>query len=155
MEIYLGSDDDAGCCHRGIGLTDRLDQIVAAGGDIPQVDDQDLIFTVMNDFGQLCFESQQIRRREMAFKDAVLEMVTPVAQAFEGVPQPTRVADVVSDQVDAAHEGLPSNASEFSRRDLHADERSGSGHPARRQPTPGGVKDLNLRFNNQLEKERQ
>ncbi len=96
-------DDQAGRGHGGVGLANGFDQVFAAGGGWAQVDDQDLVFFVVNDLGQFRFAAEQVGLGELALKDAVLQMIAPVSQAAKGVTKTLGITHVVGDQVDASH----------------------------------------------------
>ncbi len=97
------SDHEAGCSHSAIRLSDRFDQAIGAIRCRTQVDHQNLVLTVMNDVGQFRSASEQVGGGQLAFEDAVLEVITPIAKAAKHVAQSLGITDVVSNQIDSAH----------------------------------------------------
>ena len=53
--------------------------------------------------GQLSFALQQFGSGQLAFKDAVLHMVAPIAKTFEDTAEPFGFTDVISNQKDPSH----------------------------------------------------
>jgi hypothetical protein len=58
----------------------------------------------MNDVGQFRFQFHHLGGRELAFEDAVLEMVTPISHRFEDVAKSFIVSDIVCNNVRMAHD---------------------------------------------------
>jgi hypothetical protein len=58
----------------------------------------------MNNVSQLGFEFHQLSRRELAFEDAELEMVSPITHGFEDFTKSLIVGDIVRDNIRMAHD---------------------------------------------------
>ena len=97
------SDHEAGCSHSAVRLADRFDQAIGAIGCGTKVDHQNLVLTVMNDVSQFRFAAEQVGGGQLAFEDAVLEVITPITKAAKHLAQSLSVTDVVSNQIDSAH----------------------------------------------------
>ena len=68
-----------------------------------QIDNEHLIFALIDDLRQGPFHSYQIDVREVTLKDGKLEMRPKAFHRLENAPQTFRIADVVGDQVVTTH----------------------------------------------------
>jgi hypothetical protein len=99
-----GSDHQASSVDGRISLAERSDYPFAATFRGPQVDEQHLIFVVLNDFAQGMTATGNIDGVELALEDRVLQVVAEISHRFEDAPQSLRVANIVSYQVGISHE---------------------------------------------------
>lgn len=98
-----GSDDDAGGVDGGVGEAEGGDDAVAATFGGAEVDEEDLIFGVFDDFGEGGATADEVGWGELAFEDGELEVVAEAAHEFEDFAEAAVVADVVADEVGLAH----------------------------------------------------
>jgi molybdopterin-binding protein len=96
-------DDDAGAVHRGISLAERGDHAVTASLGRAEVNEQHLVFPVVDDLRQEVPAARQVRCRELALEDRVLQVVAEPAHGLVDLREPAVVADVVADQVRVPH----------------------------------------------------
>ena len=99
------SDDDACSIDVGVGLAHGFDDPFTASFAGPEIDEEDLIEIMMNDLGQERFEFGKFGRCELAFKDAELKMITPIAHGFEDLAETFVIANVVGNDHRVSHDG--------------------------------------------------
>jgi hypothetical protein len=92
------SDDQAGGVDVGIGFAERRNDAIAAAFGRTEVNEQDLVFSVMDRLGELGAQADEILSGEQAFKDGELEMVAESTENLEGFVAALVVGDVVADQ---------------------------------------------------------
>ena len=69
----------------------------------PEMDEQDLVFVVVDDAGEFGAAADEVAGGELAFEDGVLEVVAVTAHGLEDLAEAVVVADVVADEVGLAH----------------------------------------------------
>lgn len=84
-------------------MAERFDDAVPPAFARSEIDEQDLVVGVVDNFGQLSAALQQVGRGELALKDAVLQMIAPVPQRFEDLAESFGIADVIGDDVRVSH----------------------------------------------------
>jgi hypothetical protein len=67
------------------------------------MNEQNLIFVVVDDAGKFGAAANNIACRELALEDGVLKMVAEATHEFEDFAQAAVVGDVVADEVGLAH----------------------------------------------------
>jgi len=92
------SDDHAGGVDVGVGFAEGGNDAIAAAFGRAEVDEQDLVFFVMDDFGETGAEPDEIGSAELTFKDGELEMIAESAEDLEGPVAALIVRDVVVNQ---------------------------------------------------------
>src|SRR5207249_7092285 len=97
------SHDDAWCVDDSVGPAECRDHAIAPGASWSQIDEQNLIFTLMNNLAQFGSQPHQIASRQPALKDGKLNVIAPIAHRLEYIPQPLRIGDVVTNNVGVAH----------------------------------------------------
>lgn len=101
-----GLHDDARGADRRVGLAEGGDHALAAAFGRAEVDEEDLIFVVLDDLAERMPALGEIDRGELALEDRVLQMVAEVAHGLEDLAEPLVVADVVADEKSVTH-GTP------------------------------------------------
>ena len=96
-------NDDQGRIDVDIGFADCSDDPVSAPFSRPEIDEQHLVFVVMNDFVQLRPQAHQIHARELALEDRELQVIPPGPHGLEDLSQALGISDVVADNVGVAH----------------------------------------------------
>jgi len=71
----------AGCVDLGIGQTDGGDDAVAASFGRSQVDEEHLVFLMMDDFTEGLFELDFFTRRQVAFENRILQVIAKIGGA--------------------------------------------------------------------------
>ena len=115
-------DDDARRVDRGVGLAQRADHPFAAAFGGAEVDEQHLVFVVLDDLTECVSALGQIDRRELALEDRVLRMVAKVSHGLEDLAEAFIVADVVADEKGISHGRI----SPWRQTTIHG----GSGYPS-------------------------
>ena len=69
------------------------------------MDEQNLVFGVLDDAGEFGAAADEVGRGELAFEDGVLEMVAETAHESEDFAEAAVVGDVVTDEIGLAHVG--------------------------------------------------
>lgn len=67
------------------------------------MDEQNLIFIVVNDAGKLGAAANQVARGELALEHRVLEMIAVATHGLKNFAEAAVVGDVVADKVGLAH----------------------------------------------------
>ena len=67
------------------------------------MDEQNLIFVVVDDAGKLGAAPNQVGRGELALEYGILQMIAVTPHGLENLAQALVVADVVADEVGLAH----------------------------------------------------
>jgi hypothetical protein len=98
------SNNEAGRVDGCVGETERGDDAVATALSRAEMDEQNLIFAVMDDAGEVGAAADQVAGGEMALEDGVLQVVAEAAHGFEDLAEASVVADVVTDEIRLAHE---------------------------------------------------
>lgn len=86
-----------------IGFPQGGNDAVAAAFDGAEIDEQHLIFAVVDDLGEHVAAARQIARSELAFEDRVLQMIAEPAHGLVDLGEAAVVADVVTDEKGVAH----------------------------------------------------
>lgn len=86
-----------------VGFAERRDDAIAASIGWAQIDEQDLIVSIVDDVRKLRLAMKQIDFGQLALEDAELDMIAPVFHRFENLTQPFGVGDVVADDVRSEH----------------------------------------------------
>ncbi len=97
------SDHDAGRIEVGVGLAESGDNAVAAAFGGAEVDEEDLVFVVVDDGGEFGAEADEVSRGELALEDGVLQVVAVAAHGLEDFAQAFVVGNVVADEEGFAH----------------------------------------------------
>jgi hypothetical protein len=97
------SDDKTGRVDVGVGEAERGDDAVATPFGRPEVDEQDLVFVVVDDGGQLGAAADEVAGGELALENGVLEVVSEGAHGLENLAEAFVVADVVADEIGLSH----------------------------------------------------
>jgi hypothetical protein len=98
-----GSNDIAGRVEIRIRQAESGDHPVAPALRGTEMNEEHLIFIMLDDPAQLGPASREIPLRELAFENRVLEMVAESTHRLEDLAQPAIVGDVVTDQVGLPH----------------------------------------------------
>ena len=64
-----------------------------------------LVFVVVDNFAQSCFQFNLFRWVQVALENGELKVVAKIATGLKHLPQPFVVSDIVTNQVSCAHEG--------------------------------------------------
>jgi hypothetical protein len=99
LRVGFSSYDKAGCIHRYVRLPERSDNPVAPTFGWAQVNEQHLVFIMVNDSRQRRPASNQIARRELALEYGVLQMVAIATHGLEDLAKALVVRNVVTDQI--------------------------------------------------------
>jgi hypothetical protein len=67
------------------------------------MDEQNLVFGVVDDAGEFDAAADEVGGGELAFEDGVLEVVAETAHEFEDFAEAAVVGDVVADEIGLAH----------------------------------------------------
>ena len=86
-----------------IRQTERRYDAVAAPFGGSEMDEQNLIFVVVDDAGKFGAAPNQVARGELALEYGVLQMVAVPAHRLEDFAQPLVVGDVVTNQIGLPH----------------------------------------------------
>jgi hypothetical protein len=97
MRDAVKSYDETGCVQGDVGLTERGDDAVAAAFGGAEVDEEDLIVVVVDDFGEFGAAADEVGGREMALEDGELEVVAVAAHGFEDLAKTFVIGDVIAD----------------------------------------------------------
>lgn len=87
----------------GVGLADGGDVSGGAGVGRAEVDEEDLVLVVVDDFGDFGAAAGEVAWGELALEDGVLEVVAEAAEGAEDFAEALVVGDVVGDEVGVAH----------------------------------------------------
>jgi hypothetical protein len=98
-----GSDDVARGIEVVVGAAEGGDDALAAAGSGAEIDEEDLVEVVVDDFGELGGELGEVGAGELALEDGVLEVIAPGAHDFEDAAEAFVIGDVVADEVRVAH----------------------------------------------------
>ncbi len=93
----------AGCVDLGIGQTDGGDDAVAASFGRSQVDEEHLVFLMMDDFTEGLFELDFFTRRQVAFENRILQVIAKIFARLERKAESFAFGDVVADKIGGAH----------------------------------------------------
>lgn len=69
-----------------VGFAERRDDAIAASIGWAQIDEQDLIVSIVDDVRKLRLAMKQIDFGQLALEDAELDMIAPVFHRFEDFP---------------------------------------------------------------------
>jgi len=97
------SNDQARCIHRSVGNAKSFNASFSTAGCRTQVNEEDLIVPVVDDFTEQSTESCKLDRIQLAFEDRILKMITPVTKSSKDLAKAFIVANVVTDQVSRSH----------------------------------------------------
>jgi len=97
------SHDNAGGIERGVGLAERGDHAFAASFGGPQIDEEHLVFVMLDQLAEHMAAFGQIDGRELALEDGVLEVVAEIAHGLEDLAQSFIVANIVADEKRISH----------------------------------------------------
>lgn len=87
----------------GVGQAEGRDDAVAAAGGGAEVDEEDLVFVVLDDFAENVPALGEVDGRELALEDRVLQVVAEVAHGLIDPAEAFVVADVVADEIGVSH----------------------------------------------------
>jgi hypothetical protein len=99
----MSSHDNAGPIERCIGLSESGNHSVAAPLRGPKVDEEYLVFGVIDDARQVRPATCQVRRGELALEDRILQVIAVTAHGLEDLAEALVIADIVTDQVRSPH----------------------------------------------------
>jgi hypothetical protein len=68
-----------------------------------EMDEEDLVFRVLDDASKFDAAADEVSGSELAFKDGVLEVVAETAHELEDFAEAAVVSDVVTDEIGLAH----------------------------------------------------
>ena len=97
------SDDETGGVEVGVGLAEGGDDAVATAFGGAEMDEENLVFVVLDEVGEEGAAADEVGGGELAFEDGELEVVAEGAHGFEDLAEAFVVGDVVTDQVGLAH----------------------------------------------------
>jgi hypothetical protein len=100
----LTVDDDARGVDGRVRFAGRCYYTIAAALDRTQINEQDLIVAMVDYFAEGVAAADEIGRRELAFKDGILEMIAEIAHGLIHGAQPLVVTDVVANEIRIAHD---------------------------------------------------
>lgn len=89
------SNHIAGGIEGCVWLTECFDDAFATSIGRTKVDEQDLVQIVMNDLCQFCPALNQFGIGQLAFEDAVLQVIAPVPQGLVDFAESFIVTDIV------------------------------------------------------------
>ena len=95
--------DDAGTVEGNVRLAEGRDDAIASSLDRAQIDEQHLVFVVVNEGTQLMAAPRQIGGIELTLENRVLQVIAKPAHRLVDLRQPALVADVVADEERVAH----------------------------------------------------
>ncbi len=98
-----GLDDEASGVKVGVGLAESGDDAVATAVGGAEVDEEDLVFVVIDELGEQGAAADEVRGGELAFEDGELEMVSEGAHGFEDLAKTLIVGYIVTDQIGLTH----------------------------------------------------
>jgi hypothetical protein len=98
------SNYDAWRIDNNVWFADRRDHTISARTRRSEIDEQNLIVVVINDFSQFRPECDQFTSRQSAFEHRELQVIAPTAHGLEHVAQPFGVRDVVANDIGIAHD---------------------------------------------------
>jgi hypothetical protein len=87
-----------------IRQTERGDDAIAASFGWAEMDEQDLVFVVIDDAGKFRAAPDKVACRELALEHGVLQMIAEPAHGLEDLAEPLVVADIVTDEIRLPHE---------------------------------------------------
>ena len=91
-------------------LAITLDHAVPAPLGRSQVDEQHLVFPMMDDRRQIRPAARQVGRRQLALEDRELQVVAIPAHGLKHLAQALVVADVVTNQIGSSHKPYTARA---------------------------------------------
>ena len=100
------SDHIARSIQFGIGQTQRGNHTIPAPFRRSQPNKNHLVFVVVDNFAQSCFQFNLFRWVQVALENGELKVVAKIATGLKYLPQPFVVSDIVTNQVSCAHEGM-------------------------------------------------
>lgn len=103
MAYQNGSDDEAGWIDADVSFAEGADGAFAAMGDRPEVDKQDLVFAVVDEFVEVGFHLGDFTVIEVALEDRILQVNAVAFAELEDLAQALGIADIVGDDIIAAH----------------------------------------------------
>jgi len=86
-----------------VGLAEGGDDSIAAAFGGAEVDEEDLVFVVIDQIAQRVATFRQVDGVELALEDGVLEMVAEIAHGLVDLAEAFVVADVVADEESVPH----------------------------------------------------
>jgi hypothetical protein len=98
--------NDARAIDHGVRAPERGDDAITASLHRAEIDEEHLILAVVDDLAEHMPAAHQIGWRELALEDRVLQMVAEVAHRLVDRLQAFVLADVVTDEVGVARQGL-------------------------------------------------
>ena len=84
-------------------MAESGDDAVATAVGGAEVDEEDLVFVVIDELGEQGAAADEVRGGELAFEDGELEMVSEGAHGFEDLAKTLVVGYVVTDQIGLTH----------------------------------------------------
>ena len=98
-----GLDNRGGRVDVVVRFPQRGDDAIASTIGRTEVDEQDLIVSVVDDVLQLRLTLEQINFGQLTLEDAELNVIAPVFHSFEDLAKSLSVCDVVADDVRSEH----------------------------------------------------
>lgn len=109
--IVGNSDNETGGVDGGITFTQRGNNAITTSFRRSQFNEEDLVLAMIDNLAQHVAATRQVRRRELAFEDGVLQVISHIPHGFEGFAETFVIADVITDQIGVTHgsssEGCP------------------------------------------------
>jgi len=101
--ILSNSHHNARRIQRAIGEAQGSDQAVAPAFGRTQIDEQNLVFIVLDDLPEHIPAAGEIGGRQLAFEDRILQMIAEVPHRFVDPAEAFVVADVVANKIGISH----------------------------------------------------
>lgn len=86
-----------------VALSKRVDDPAASGLGRAEGDEKNLVLSVVDHILEGGLHADALRRREVAFEDGELDVVSEILAHFENPPESFVIGDVVGDDVGGAH----------------------------------------------------
>lgn len=78
--VTVAIDDDARTVHRRVGAAQRGNHAIAASFDRAQIDEEHLVFAMVDDLAEQVPATREIGTRHLAFEHRVLQVITKAAR---------------------------------------------------------------------------
>jgi hypothetical protein len=101
----VSSYDDRDALRVDVGATEGLDGAGCAAFDYADVDEEDLIFVVMDEAIDTRTQLDQLAMVQLTLKHGELKVLAPTKHVLVDFAEPLRVGDVVRDDVRVTHGG--------------------------------------------------
>jgi hypothetical protein len=97
------SNDKARRIDIRIRQAERGDDAIAASFGRAEMDEQNLVFVVIDDAVKFRATPDKVAGSELALEHGVLQMIAEPTHGLEDLPEPLVVADVVTNQIRLSH----------------------------------------------------